>query len=347
MTITFPPPLKNRSTIGITAPSNSVPKAFQPLLDLAILNFKKRGFKIIEGKTVRRETRADKTTRASELEDFLLNDQIDAIFPPWGGNLLIDILPLLSWDKLKNINKKWIIGYSDISTLNFVYTLLTGTATAHSTNLIDLSAKNWDNVTSKWLNILETDSGIFTQISSKYCQSSWEKSHKPLGSGFYLDTPTFWRLFGENKEAKSTEFSGILLGGCLNTLKTLIGTHFGNITKFRQNFIGDSPLIWYLESTNVNIYDIYDSLWQMKHSGWFNNTSGILFGRFYNCQVEKDLNIESTIHSVLSDLNLPILYNVDIGHSPPQMTLINGANATVTYHDGLGEIKTFIPRRVG
>ena len=42
--------------------------------------------------------------------------------------------------------------------------------------------------------------------------------------------------------------------------------------------------------------------------------------------------------SVIANLNVPIIYDADISHKGPCMTIINGAIATVESKDGKGSI---------
>lgn len=44
------------------------------------------------------------------------------------------------------------------------------------------------------------------------------------------------------------------------------------------------------------------------------------------------------LHDVFDDLPIPIIYEADIGHRPPQMTLVNGAVATVASSGGAGRV---------
>ena len=51
------------------------------------------------------------------------DENIQMIFPTWGGELLIEILDFVDFDALQ---PKWIVGYSDISTLLLAVTLKQG-----------------------------------------------------------------------------------------------------------------------------------------------------------------------------------------------------------------------------
>lgn len=71
---------------------------------------------------------ASATLRSTELNALLQNEKIGMIFPPWGGELLIEIVDRIEYD---HIQPKLILGYSDTSVLLLAVTLATGIATAH------------------------------------------------------------------------------------------------------------------------------------------------------------------------------------------------------------------------
>jgi muramoyltetrapeptide carboxypeptidase len=222
---------------------------------------------------------------------------------------------------------KWILGYSDISTFTFAYTLLTGHATAHGPNYIDLGSEQIDHTTVRWLDVLSTESQKYVkQNSSLLHRSLWDSP---------ADTSTRWEILGPSINER---FSGRLIGGCLDTLSILIGTKFAPVEQFSNSYCQDSGIIWYLESCEMNAADIYRHLWQMKECGWFNNTNGILVGRAAGYSHRKNFELTDALEDVLSQLNIPVIYNVDIGHVPPQITMINGALAEVCCFDGTGEI---------
>jgi muramoyltetrapeptide carboxypeptidase len=41
--------------------------------------------------------------------------------------------------------------------------------------------------------------------------------------------------------------------------------------------------------------------------------------------------VRDALLDALGDLTIPVLYDLDIGHLPPQMILVNGALATVKF----------------
>ncbi|WP_373231034.1 S66 peptidase family protein [Cohnella sp.] len=329
--IIYPAALSKGDYIAVTAPSSGVEEGLHNLLMKSKVNLEKLGFTIIEGHTIWTNDKcvsASKEARVDELERYLVEDNIKAVVPPWGGEFLMEILPLIDWALLRNQPPKWILGYSDISTFTFAYTLLTGHATAHGPNYVDIGSEQIDSVTSQWLDVLSTGSnGFIKQYSSMFYRSSWETAP---------DTPTKWKTLGRN--SGDTRFSGRLIGGCLDTLSILVGTPYAPIEHFSSTYCQDEGIVWFLESCEMNAADIYRHLWQMKVCGWFNNTNGVLIGRAAGYLPRKNFELIDALEGVFGVMDIPVIYEVDIGHVPPQVTLINGAQAEIICRDGKGEI---------
>src|SRR5699024_8271813 len=145
--IKYPKPLKVGDKIGVTAPSSGVEKSLHILLEKAKENVDKEGYFVIEGDTIWTENKAkssSKEIRAQLLLSVFKDDSIVAIIPPWGGQCSMGVWPLIDWELLEKLPPKWILGYSDISTLSFAYTTITGNASSHGTNFNELSAPKWD-----------------------------------------------------------------------------------------------------------------------------------------------------------------------------------------------------------
>ncbi|MBS4201667.1 LD-carboxypeptidase [Bacillus sp. FJAT-49732] len=334
--IRYPKPLKAGGTIGITAPSSGVPEALHPILAGGIEQFKKRGFKVEVGKTPwtnEKTASAEASIRAAELNYMLQDSNIETIIPPWGGEILMEILPLIQWDQ---IQPKWILGYSDTSTLLFAITVITGIATAHGTNLVDLRSNEWDETTKKFMDVLTgTEGDTIIQSSSEKYQSEWNHDKQPNPYVYELDTPTSWKTLN----GKPLNVDGRLLGGCIDTLQNLVGTPYANIKSFREKYVKNEKILWYLENCEMSATDFYRSLLQLHYAGWFEQSSGIIFGR---TSAGEEVNGFSTFDAMerLSQMTgLPIIYDADIGHVPPQITLVNGAKAEVKVENGLASVK--------
>ncbi|WP_341872580.1 LD-carboxypeptidase [Paenibacillus camerounensis] len=59
----------------------------------------------------------------TECNQMMQDEDIDLIIPPWGGELLIEMLEFIDFDRIR---PKWVMGFSDISLLLLAITLRTG-----------------------------------------------------------------------------------------------------------------------------------------------------------------------------------------------------------------------------
>jgi len=89
----------------------------------------------------------------------------------------------------------------------------------------------------------------------------------------------------------------------------------------------------------MKVTDLYRALWQMKQCGWFENTKGVLIGRTFVKADIKDLTYLDVLHKIFDDMNVPVVYDIDFGHMPPQWTIVNGSYAQFEYKNGKGKIK--------
>lgn len=329
------PILEERATIGVTAPSSGVPKELHNLLETAYNRMKSRGFDVVCGNTVWTQDKvrsASAKIRAEELNKMMQDENIHLIIPPWGGELLIEVLEYIDFE---NIQPKWVLGYSDTSLLLLAITLNTGIATAHGTNLVDLRGEYSDKTTAMWQSVLSTKKGssILQHSSEKY-QKEW-KHDQPTPCIFHLTEQTVWKTISN----QPVKIQGRLLGGCIDVIRHIIGTPYGDVSTFKKKYIPHEPVIWFFENCQLSTTDLRRSLMQMKYAGWFEDCSGILFGRTpMNTTVVNHYTFENVYEELSEELQVPIIYDIDCGHVPPQITFVNGAYAEIATCNGKGTV---------
>lgn len=332
--ITYPF-LEKGALIGVTAPSSGVEPELHELIKQSCKRMKLKGFDVTCGDTIWTQDKAKSASakkRADEFNKMMIDENIDLIFPPWGGELLIEILEEIDFS---NIQNKWVLGYSDTSVLLLAITLTAGIATAHGTNLIDLRGEYSDETTAMWEKVLSTKSGEYVlQYSSSKYQEKWQHD-QPTPCVFHLTETTRWKTISNKK----VEMEGRLVGGCIDVIRHLIGTPFGDVRSFRKNFINDAPLLWYFENCHLSTTDLRRTLVQMKLAGWFDNCAGIMFGRSAANMPVGNYTIEDVYQDISEQLHVPIAYDIDCGHVPPQMTFINGSYVEVIVEEGKGTVR--------
>lgn len=169
--ITYPL-LNDGAAIGVTASSYGVSPLDRKLFEQACERMKEKGYRVYCGETVFKQNKAKSASgkiRAEEFNAMMQEDAIDLIIPPWGGELLIEMLEYIDFSLMQ---EKWILGFSDISLLLLAVTLQTGLATAHGQSLADLRGKQTDNTTAMWQKVMSTPRGgsIMQNSSAKYQQ---------------------------------------------------------------------------------------------------------------------------------------------------------------------------------
>ena len=318
--IRFPSPLRPGSVIGVTAPSAGVEPELEARLDFCVCHAQQLGYRVRQGRCLRSGAMvsAPAVDRARELADMLLDDEIDAVIPPWGGELLIDILPLLDFGQLAQAQPKWIVGYSDTSTFLLPYTLLTGIATAHGSNFLE-SPNRVDKALASWRDVLALGTGasITQQPASLYQLHIFDWQAQPEVTAFNCTEPAAWQcLRHEDDPGYEVVASGRLIGGCLDVVDPLAGTPYGDLDAFARAFAPEGLLV-YLEYCDGNTVQYCRMLHHVRMAGWFRRANAILIGRSPVSQL-REFTERDALMNALGGLPIPVIYGMDIGHLPPQ-----------------------------
>jgi len=155
-------------------------------------------------------------------------------------------------------------------------------------------------------------------------------AQEPTVSHYTLDSPGGWWLLDERPDDLTVE--GRLVGGCLETVANLAGTPYGSITQFAETHAPGGTLV-YLEACEVNAFEVGRRLHGMRLAGWFDHANGVLIGRTQAPDAAGYTQVDA-VRDALGPLGIPVVMDVDCGHVPPHLALVNGASATVTRADG-------------
>lgn len=321
----LPAPLRPGDTIAVTAPSTGVPAPLGPRLDVAIADLRRRGFEVLEGVCLRGgdHVSASKEARADELMALLVDPDIAAVVPPWGGETGIDVLPWLDLDLLAECDPCWYVGFSDTTTTMLPLTLRSDWATLHGMNLMDSPYAPAPGHL-HWLDIATSEGGELTQTAATHRrESGWDDyAEEPGVDEMTLTVPTRWSLL----EGESAAFAGPLVGGCIEVLSPLAGTPFGDVATWAREQ-ADPPIVL-LEAAEGSAYEVARCLHGLRLAGWFDRCAGVLVGRTPAPDAET-LTQHEAVSDALGDLDVPVVLDVDLGHQQPMMPLVLGAPARV------------------
>lgn len=231
--------LKFGDTIGIISPASG---DSPDVINYNISSFKNLGFKIKEGKHLRKKNdylAASDKERAEDLMRMFEDKDVKAIVAYRGGYGCIRILPYLDIGLIKK-NPKILCGYSDLTLLLNYISQKTGLVTFHGPMIN--SKINSDELTkNSFLSMLTDESNLIN-----------------------IPTKDFKII---NKEL----FRGTLCGGNLTMLCSSLGTPYEINTRNK---------ILMIEDINEENYAIDRSLIQLKLSGKLDSCRAFLIGHF-------------------------------------------------------------------
>lgn len=328
--------IEREDTIGVTACSGGKTAPVDLIrLDNGAKKFGERGYHVIETPDVRTEEKgrsAPAIDRAKQLHELVRNPEVRWIIQACGGDYLAEMLSYVDFDLIKQ-NPKWHQGYSDPTGLLFSITTNCDMTTVYGGNFGDFGMADWHKCLADNVAILEG-----TQIRQESFPMYKDGFAKRITGyeDYEEDTPVKWEGHGDK-----AELSGRLLGGCLDVLLDLVGTRFDNTVNWCETYKEDG-ILWYLESFALSSERLTCGLWHLKEAGWFRHATGFVFGRPTFFSSDYEISYKEAVEAVLGELNVPIVYEADIGHKAPRFTMINGAKAEIVVEKGKGTMEMFL-----
>lgn len=290
-----PPKLTNRETIGIVAPASA---ADSQKTEKGIAYLHDQGFQTKLAPNLNQELNylaGTDSERAQYLNEFLQDDDISTIFCVRGGYGMMRILDRIDFDALKNRSPKNIIGYSDITVLQFAFLKKLGWITYSGPMVASDMGADFSSYSEEWLwKILRQDS-----------------------NSFQLKNP-------ENKDIevyRSGSAEGQLLPGCLTLVSCLLGTQY--CPSFENKIL-------VIEDIGETGYNLDRLLTTLKLHGVFEEISGLILGSFINTDDEEDekaFPINELLDDLIGDYDFPVLTNFAYGHIEERLTLPVGVHA--------------------
>ncbi len=327
----FPRPIRPGDRIGVTSPSAGVSGEAATRIDFCVEWLRTRGYDVEVGECMDGTglTSAPAEQRAAELTRMLADPAIGCVVPPWGGETAIDLVDLLDWDALAAAEPTWLVGFSDLSTVLLPLTTRLGWATVHGDNLADTPYAVPDGLL-HWLDLVGGE-GPFVQRDSGLVADWVRFGTDPRATGWTHVGEGRWEVLG----GAGVDVTGRLIGGCIETIAHLAGTPYGDVRGWGETL--DEPTIVYLEACEDHAVDICRSLHGMRLAGWFDRAAAVLVGRT-SAPDHPELTQRGAVVDALGRLGLPIVLDLEIGHVPPHLPLVNGALARVVVDGDRREI---------
>lgn len=282
--------LKKGDTIGVVCPSDRINDDDIPEIKEAERLLKERGYNVVFGKNVYKNTTgygASAKEKAEDINYMYANKNIKAIMSVKGGFNSNSVYEYLDLNVIKE-NNKIICGYSDsTSYINYIHS---------KTGNIGFIGPNF-----KSLNSPDTNYYSLNEMLKRFENN-------------YYDLATDENEFRVIKDGQA---EGALIGGNLSLITELVDEiDFTNKILFLEEFSFESP------SAMVSNY-----LYKLRQKGVFKRISGIWLGN-YEGDISIEKILLDTIEDM--NLNIPIIKTDNFGHIERKITVPLGVKAKIS-----------------
>lgn len=262
--------------------------------------------------------------RAEDLMMAFKDHSIKAIFTCIGGDESVRILPYIDFEVIKD-NPKIFIGYSD-STITHFICLKSGISSFYGPSILAEFAENVEmfEYTKYWIN-----KTLFENIPLGNIKASpiWTSDYLPWKE----ENKFIKRRVKNNNGYELLQGKGIikghLLGGCIEVLEMIKGTKLWPKLETFDNSI------LFFETSEDKPEPTYLEYWLRNYGtmGVLQKVNGIIFGKPYDNLYYEEYKkvILKVVREELNLLELPILYNMNFGHTAPMFIIPYGAMAEI------------------
>jgi muramoyltetrapeptide carboxypeptidase len=288
----------DKPKIGLISPAWAPDKQ---RLNQGIAYLKSHGLTVEQGKNCREKQglfAGSADQRLDDIHAMFADKTITAIFCSRGGWGTLKLLDKINYALIRE-NPKPIIGYSDITSLQL--------AVWHKARIPSLSGP---------MVAIEMAEKM-TSFTEKHFWGQLENRKR----AYHYHLKNLSLL---NKKNTKKAFSGLLIGGCLSLVVTLLGTPF--CPDFSKNIL-------FLEDIGEQPHKIDRALSQLYQAGVFKCINGLILGNFEDCSAtykgRARYSLKEIFNSYFQQAPFPVLINFPYGHSRKIFSLPIGIHATV------------------
>ncbi len=314
--LVVPSRLRAGDTVAVIAPSRSMAIIGDEVRAVAAARFAELGLELRFGRHVEviddfASSSVDQ--RAADLHDAFADPTINGVITVIGGYNSNQLLPFIDWDLIA-ANPKVFCGYSDITALSCAIWARTGLITFSGPHFSSFGMIEHFDQTLDWFTEAMVGPGPTSGVISIEPAATWS------------DDPWYAHQHDRNIEPNDGYWvmaegaaEGHLIGGNLCTLNLLQGTDYMPDLAGAVVFVEDD-----FESSIVAFDRDLTSLSQQPG---FADVRGLLIGRFQRQTAMTRELLGAVVANNHRLRDIPIVANVDFGHTDPLCTLPVGGDA--------------------
>lgn len=311
---TFPEKMQPEDELRIIAPAFSLHILSQEVRTIAKNRLVEEcGLNVTFGERAHEYDRATNSSsvsaRIDDLHEGFLDPNVRGIMSAIGGYNSNQLLSYVDWGILRE-NPKVFCGFSDMTVLGNAIFAMTGLVTYSGPHFSSFGQKKFDSYTleSFMAACFNTDQLRLEEAASWSDDETWylDQDNRQIydNSGHWLISPG--------------EAQGTVVGGNLCSYNLLQGTPY--LPKV------DLPIV-FIEDTKLSNAGMFDrDLQSLLHA---QPIGGLVIGRFQKDSQIDEETIKQIVHSKKTLQGVPVVANVDFGHTMPLATFPIGATANL------------------
>lgn len=312
----YPNKLQKGSHVRVIAPSRSLALISEETREIANRIFAEFELSISFGKHVEEIDEfisSSVESRVADLHVAFSDSSVDGILTAIGGYNSNQLLNYIDFELIQN-NPKVLCGYSDITILANAIYKMTSLVTYYGPYYSTFGMKLGNDYTKEYFQKCVIEESPFTiSPSSEWSDDMWFLDQ---------DKRTFIPNEGYHVFNLKEKVEGTLVGGNLGTFSLLFGT------KYMPDLRGTIVLIEDdCEETKETFERHLVSLIQQPN---FKDVKALLIGRFQKASKIEQEMLETILSSKPELKHIPIITNVDFGHTMPIVTLPIGGTMRIT-----------------
>lgn len=314
----IPPKLKTGDEIRVIAPSRSMKPIKKVYINRAVKFFTDKGFKVTFGKHIMPYDKFKSSPIKPRIEDLhaaFKDKKVKAVFAAIGGTTSNQLLKYIDYSLIKN-NPKIFCGLSDITCLSNAIYAKTGLMTYSGSHLPNFGANKCVDYTWEYFEKCFISNKPFQVLpSERYCESKWKvktsanKKHWLINQG---------------------EATGTALGGNLLTFTFLQGSEYAPELK--------NSIIFMEDTGKETFRDFQNQLQSIIIQKGAKGIKGIVVGRFQKGTEMTPSLLSKIVKSKAELKNVPVLGNVDFGHTTPTITFPIGGKVKLSVKKNSGRL---------
>lgn len=320
----IPQLLKAGDEVRIVAPSTGIKIIGADSRETAAARFAEMGLKVSFGANTTDENfdmlgTSPVEQRAADINAAFADPNVKAVFTIIGGFNSNQLLPFLDYELISR-NPKIFCGFSDITALvNGIYAK-TGLVCFLGPHYSSFGMKHGFDYTWAAMRQMLLEKGqMQVEPSAEWSDDLWFIDQEKRE---FVKNDGWWQIHGGEAE-------GTLIGGNISTLPLLLGSEYW--PGFKQDTI---LLVEDCFHSAGDAKDFLRSLQALAYQPDFQNVKAVLIGRFQKASAVTRELLEYIIASIPQLKEIPVVANLDFGHTTPNLCLPIGGFGKIA-SDGL------------